>query len=1127
LNERLETLTGRERWTLAIAAVLAVAGGVFVWLNYGRAFPEAHITFTVNRATSRKVAETFVARHAPRAAAALAGRWHAALFRVDDDAKTYLERELGLVRMGELVASRQVRLWSWSHRYFKPLDKEEVRVDVSPEGEVMGFAHLIPEAAPGAKLDEADARAIAERWLADAFGLDASGLAFIESHREDRPVRRDWTFTFERRGWRAKDATYRIQVEIHGDEASSYREYLKIPDAWTQSYQRLRSGNDTTALVAALGIVLTILVALFVLVREGRRGNVRWRLVLGLTAVAFGLILASSLNDLPIAAYSFDTTGTYGAFVARQVLGGLGSAGGQALLILVLVAAGEPLYRARFPRRLRLSALLERRGWRSKRLAVGLALGYCLAILFIAYQVAFYLIGDRFGAWNPADVPFDNLLNTSFPWLAVLFMGFYPAVSEEFMSRIFSIPLVEKLTRSKAAAVVVPAMIWGFAHANYPAQPFYIRGVEVSLAGLAIGIVLYRFGAIPCLVWHYVVDASYTSILLVRSGNPYFVITAIAGTGALLVPLAATAIGAWRRGGFVADEALTNDGDPAPVEPPPTVESLPAIMAPPVRRVGAIAVAAVAVAVVALSVAPDPLGGVGVRLRPAAVRKVATAFLREHGVDPTRFRLVVGTVGDLGDASVRRYLLEHGGVESVARFVGTIPQWSVRAFRPEDREEWRLQIDDASASVVRFQHVLPEERAGASLSPDAARKLAEAYLRAHGLDPARLEFKDTETEKRPARLDHDFTWKDPARSVAKAEYLVTVTVQGDVVDGETRQLKLPEQWARARARSSAVHYSLIAAKVLLLAGLLVHGLLLLYRAVRNGSLPWKQVLVATGTLTAMSAVAAALSAPLAWANYNSSWPEPAFRVSLVIGLTILVLAEGFGMVLAFALLAACFPDCAAVTCSRVRARVAGPTLAALVAVSAVWLAWPAGLTWIRYLAPTWFSDLPASIPAALATAVPALATLGPEIFTAVAALALLGLVVHVVVGERRWWLRALVVIGLVALVLPSGADRTAAEFATGLGRTVAAIALGWAAVRFVLGRNHVAYLVGAAWLGTLAAASPLLAQPGAFYRANGWILLALAAVVVAIWLLSGARRNEGGDGSLAPGGANRSASLGP
>ena len=64
---------------------------------------------------------------------------------------------------------------------------------------------------------------------------------------------------------------------------------------------------------------------------------------------------------------------------------------------------------------------------------------------------------------------------------------------------------------------MLAGFIWGFGHAGYPQQPFYIRGVEVGIGGVALGIVMLRWGILPTLVWHYSVDAMYSAMLLLRS----------------------------------------------------------------------------------------------------------------------------------------------------------------------------------------------------------------------------------------------------------------------------------------------------------------------------------------------------------------------------------------------------------------------------------------------------------------------------------------------------------------------------------------------------------------------------------------------------------------------------------
>ena len=130
-----------------IAVCLALLGGStwFSVRNFYRAFPEASIDFRVNRAG----AQTLAARFLEERNYAVGGYRQASRFDFDDQAKTFLEREAGLERANRIMGTR-VRLWRWSYRWFRPLQKEEYRVDITPAGEFVGFEHQIAEDAPPA-----------------------------------------------------------------------------------------------------------------------------------------------------------------------------------------------------------------------------------------------------------------------------------------------------------------------------------------------------------------------------------------------------------------------------------------------------------------------------------------------------------------------------------------------------------------------------------------------------------------------------------------------------------------------------------------------------------------------------------------------------------------------------------------------------------------------------------------------------------------------------------------------------------------------------------------------------------------------------------------------------------------
>src|SRR5260370_8428527 len=107
------------------------------------------------------------------------------------------------------------------------------------------------------------------------------------------------------------------------------------------------------------------------------------------------------------------------------------------------------------------------------------------------------------------------------------------STSEEFLFRLFAIPFVERVTKSRVLAILLPAFSWSFLHSAYPQEPGYIRGIEVGIIGIVAGIVMLRWGIVATLIWHYTVDASLVGLLLIRSNSLYF---QIAGAGLVAPP---------------------------------------------------------------------------------------------------------------------------------------------------------------------------------------------------------------------------------------------------------------------------------------------------------------------------------------------------------------------------------------------------------------------------------------------------------------------------------------------------------------------------------------------------------------------------------------------------------------
>jgi hypothetical protein len=114
-----DRLTGSDKRALLFWVVLGILGAVFAHKYFFRAFPEASVNFQVSREEALRRAQNFVAGLGENAG----GYRSAIVFDVDEDAKVYLERELGLQEDNRLMSS-ELKIWFWNVRFFKPQQEE-------------------------------------------------------------------------------------------------------------------------------------------------------------------------------------------------------------------------------------------------------------------------------------------------------------------------------------------------------------------------------------------------------------------------------------------------------------------------------------------------------------------------------------------------------------------------------------------------------------------------------------------------------------------------------------------------------------------------------------------------------------------------------------------------------------------------------------------------------------------------------------------------------------------------------------------------------------------------------------------------------------------------------------------
>ncbi len=1095
-------LSSRDWRFIALCLVVAAASIFIVARYFSSAFPEASIDFKYDRESSRAIAVQTLAAQG----ISVVGMKHAVRFDSDDNARVFLERSLGLDRAKHVLRD-DVRVWTWHHRWFKPLIEEELSVDVAPTGEIVGYFHKIPEDAPAEGVRP-------PLQFLRSIGVNVGDLVLVSTSERHLPRRIQRIFTYESKRVRPAGAPYRYTVTIDGSIVTSYTQSVKVPDAWVRSYRELRSKNAAasqvdTILMAALAIGAVV----FFIIRL-RRGDLRIRFLLAIGAISVLLVGAMTLNSMPSQIAWYDTASSYPAFLGNMIFWGAVQSIGTAMMLIVICGAGEVLFRERHPQHLAIPRLWTKKSLASKRVFISLILGYALVPLFIAYQVVFYLVAQRYGAWAPAEVPYDDLLNTAIPWVSVLFAGFFPAFSEEFLNRAFAIPFLQRFVRSRWFAIVLAAFIWGFGHAGYSNQPFWIRGVEVGIAGIVAGLLMERFGVLALLIWHYTIDAVYTAALLFASGNTYYVVSAAAASLIFAVPLLASIVMYVRNRGFVPDDDLSNATLPVKVvdESSAATDGLKPVLTLPrlhvTRGRALLCVVVVALAALAIWFRPaSPSDAIDYRISKERAKQLARRVVRGpfeevialpvegfRSWDENDGREEGGAPGGFDDVAAT-YLVQQG--MSIGDLVKVFRErieagtWTVRFFTPMQKQEIFVEVDPRTERVIGYHKYQDESVPGPALAHEQAVAIAQRAFAGFGLDPRAFELKEALTFAQPSRRDWLFHFDERTPVGPRAFRRVTVRVAGAEVTQFNKTIKVPESVYRDAHTETFLNLLLLAMKVIGAVALLTLVIAGLVIATRRHGLPWRRALRWTLYLSVIPLITTAAQYESMLFGYSTSVAWETFRVSL---LTSIVMQVGLqiGLIfLAVAGLEAAMPHVLGVVTREGRGQLGRSALVAAITAIGIVVITLIGTTFVAHAIPR-AAVVGLDSPGEVATPFPAIV----ETLRAIPAAIIVSAAVALAMAALRRYRAAVIIVALFcALVDPSA---TPAQLPVMLAGALVYAVVIWIVGRYVLNGNPLAWPLFVFFMLVMDMAEALLRNHRPDLMANA-IAAIVFALMAAVW----------------------------
>jgi membrane protease YdiL (CAAX protease family) len=832
----------KKNTLIYLVAILAIVGVIYSFFAFDKAFPIVNVKITADKNIVSAKADSI----SRELGLMPAGYRSVVGFDTDNQFKNYVELEGGGVEVFQRIVDEGIYdPYYWMVRQYNNNEITECQYFFKPNGDFLGFKLSVPDSLPGEDISDPNIAALLKKDPRSALVPDLSNYSLIEKSSELKESgRRDHVFTYEMNDAGVGEALYRIKIKVSGDKITMVVPIVKIPDAFDQRYEEMRSANTTISAVgqAVMLILYGILglgLSLFFMIRKR---DLNWKPALKWALIIGGMIFLAYLTTIALSWFSYDTSYSSGQFLFQRIFAAILNGLLIAVIFFVSSLGAENLDRRAFPKHIQLWRNWSPTVGASKEVMRHTVFGYLWALFMVGFITLFYWISNHlFGWWSPAENMVDpNVLALPMPWLLPAAQSLQAGFWEEVLFRAVPIAgavLIAKKFKRKgiwiAFVLLLQAVIFGSLHANYAQQPAYARIVEMIIPFVIYGLIYMNWGLLPVIISHFVYDIVLMAMPLFIMSAPGIWIHRLLAVIAMLIPLGIVITrrikaGSWyelqsadlNEGYKVPDIDHVEDQSKEKISPLVRHRELPIFVA---------IILLVAGAALWIVFTPFEQDIPKLRIGRDQAIEIADQFIAEHypQTDTLGYKPYVKLSSGIGRGG--RFAWEYGGKELFRELYKTVlsSNYFVVTYKTfEGDVVTRSETVDVSVGrdgqILSWYHNVPEPYEGAALEEEKARQIAEKAIEdQYEIDINDLEPVKITPEKRKARTDWTIIYRDVNTGLEEGDVRYLVSISGDEISGMETMVHTTETWDRSQKKEGMLKTILLVISKLIEFGMLI------------------------------------------------------------------------------------------------------------------------------------------------------------------------------------------------------------------------------------------------------------------------------------------------------------------